>query len=136
MTVLRASASVCPSECVWFCVLPFACVCAHIATVPHEELQYLRLVTDIITGGVTRGDRTGVGTRSLFGASMRFSLRNGVFPLLTTKRVFWRGVAEELLWFIAGSTNAKLLQVCVWECGCVCGCLFTTHRFPIAGEGH
>ncbi len=42
---------------------------------------------------------------------MRFSLRDNVFPLLTTKRVFWRGVAEELLWFIAGSTNAKLLQV-------------------------
>ena len=76
----------------------------------HEELQYLRLVRDIIAGGATRSDRTGMGTRSKFGVSMRFSLEGGVFPLLTTKRVFWRGVAEELLWFISGSTDAGLLR--------------------------
>lgn len=67
--------------------------------------------------GVTRGDRTGVGTISIFGAQMRFDLRNQ-FPLLTTKRVFWRAVAEELLWFIKGSTDAKLLQaknIRIWD---------------------
>jgi thymidylate synthase len=57
--------------------------------------------------GVIRGDRTGTGTISRFGVQMRFSLRSDVFPLLTTKKVFWRGVAEELLWFIKGSTNAN-----------------------------
>lgn len=59
----------------------------------------------------------GVGTVSIFGAQMRFSLRNQ-FPLLTTKRVFWRGVAEELLWFIRGSTDAKVLQaknIKIWD---------------------
>lgn len=64
----------------------------------HEELQYLDMVKDIIETGFDRSDRTGVGTISKFGAQMRFSLRDDVFPLLTTKRVFWRGVAEELLW--------------------------------------
>jgi dihydrofolate reductase / thymidylate synthase len=68
---------------------------------PHEELQYLNLCREIITSGVKRGDRTGTGTLSRFGTQMRFSLRNGRLPLLTTKRTFWRGVAEELLWFIS-----------------------------------
>jgi thymidylate synthase len=66
----------------------------------------------------------GTGTISLFGAQMRFNLRND-FPLLTTKRTFWRGVAEELLWFIRGETNAKTLaekDVHIWDAnGCVCG---------------
>jgi thymidylate synthase len=67
---------------------------------------------------VSRGDRTGTGTLSKFGVSARWSLRGGVFPLLTTKRVFWRGVAEELLWFIAGCTNARVLAdkgVRIWD---------------------
>jgi len=84
----------------------------------HEELQYLRAIRDILGSGVVRGDRTGVGTISKFGVSSRWSLRDNVFPLLTTKRVFWRGVAEELLWFIAGGTSAKLLQdkgVRIWD---------------------
>ena len=84
----------------------------------HEELQYLRAIRDILGSGVVRGDRTGVGTISKFGLTSRWSLRGNVFPLLTTKRVFWRGVAEELLWFIAGSTSAKLLQdkgVKIWD---------------------
>ncbi|KAL6059852.1 Bifunctional dihydrofolate reductase-thymidylate synthase [Balamuthia mandrillaris] len=85
---------------------------------PHEERQYLDLVRDIIENGNTREDRTGVGTKSKFGCQMRFSLRNDHFPLLTTKRVFWRGVAEELLWFISGSTNANTLSeknVNIWK---------------------
>ena len=68
--------------------------------------------------GVRRGDRTGTGTLSVFGAQMRFDLRDGRFPLLTTKRVFSRGITEELLWFISGSTNAKELQdknVHIWD---------------------
>ncbi|GLE05482.1 hypothetical protein PINS_up014505 [Pythium insidiosum] len=87
-------------------------------TKPHEELQYLDLIRKIMNEGVTKGDRTGTGTLSLFGAQMRFNLRDNIFPLLTTKRVFWRGVAEELLWFISGDTNAKTLQdkgIHIWD---------------------
>ena len=83
-----------------------------------EEQQYLDLVEDIILNGVKKGDRTGVGTISRFGAQMRFSLRDGRFPLLTTKRVFWTGVAEELFWFIKGETNGKTLKakgVGIWD---------------------
>lgn len=67
--------------------------------------------------GKKRADRTNVGTISIFGAQMRYNLR-GQFPLLTTKRVFWRAVVEELLWFIQGKTDAKLLQaknVHIWD---------------------
>ena len=67
----------------------------------HEEEQYLNLCRDILDTGVRRGDRTGTGTLSKFGTQMRFSLRDGRLPLLTTKRTFWRGVAEELLWFVS-----------------------------------
>jgi dihydrofolate reductase/thymidylate synthase len=84
----------------------------------HEEHQYLRLVKEILTSGALKGDRTGTGTKSVFGRTMRFSLCNGVLPLLTTKRTFWRGVAVELLWFISGKTNAATLKeqgVNIWE---------------------
>lgn len=84
----------------------------------REEEQYLDLIRDILKNGSTKGDRTGTGTISKFGAQMRFDLRNGQLPLLTTKRTFWRGVAEELLWFVRGSTNAKLLQeknIHIWD---------------------
>ncbi|VFQ82947.1 unnamed protein product [Cuscuta campestris] len=83
----------------------------------HEEYLYLRLVEDIINNGVSKDDRTGTGTLSKFGCQMRFNLRKS-FPLLTTKKVFWRGVVEELLWFISGSTNAKVLQekgIHIWD---------------------
>ncbi|XP_011183408.1 thymidylate synthase [Zeugodacus cucurbitae] len=82
-----------------------------------DEQQYLDLIQKIIANGVNRPDRTGVGTRSIFGAQMRFDLRNS-FPLLTTKRVFWRAVAEELLWFVHGQTDAKILQeknIHIWD---------------------
>ncbi|KAG7400365.1 hypothetical protein PHYBOEH_005953 [Phytophthora boehmeriae] len=85
---------------------------------PHEELQYLALIRQILAQGAKREDRTGTGTLSVFGAQMRFSLRDNVFPLLTTKRVFWRGVAEELLWFISGDTSAHTLQqkdIHIWD---------------------
>ncbi|XP_047062037.1 bifunctional dihydrofolate reductase-thymidylate synthase isoform X5 [Lolium rigidum] len=83
----------------------------------HEEYYYLNLVDDIIRCGAQKGDRTGTGTLSKFGCQMRFNLRKS-FPLLTTKRVFWRGVLEELLWFISGSTSAKVLQekgIHIWD---------------------
>lgn len=83
-----------------------------------EEEQYLDLIRRIITNGVVKDDRTGVGTISLFGAQMRFSLKRNQLPLLTTKRVFWRGVCEELIWFLRGETNAKLLSekgVHIWD---------------------
>jgi dihydrofolate reductase/thymidylate synthase len=67
--------------------------------------------------GVPRPDRTGTGTLSVFGATMRFDLRR-TFPLLTTKRVFWRGVVEELLWFVRGGTDADELRargVGIWD---------------------
>lgn len=84
----------------------------------EEEMQYLRLVEDILDNGVRRGDRTGTGTLSKFGVQMRFCLQEERFPLLTTKRVFWRGVAEELLWFISGCTNANVLKergIHIWD---------------------
>ena len=83
----------------------------------HEEYQYLDLIQRVMDTGVERGDRTGTGTRSLFGEQMRFNLRHS-FPVLTTKRVFWRGVAEELFWFVRGETNANLLRekdIHIWD---------------------
>nr|XP_034981453.1 thymidylate synthase [Zootoca vivipara] len=87
------------------------------AAAPHGELQYLRQVEQILRFGHRKEDRTGTGTLSVFGLQARYSLRDN-FPLLTTKRVFWKGVLEELLWFIKGSTNAKELSakgVKIWD---------------------
>lgn len=84
----------------------------------EEEKQYLSLIKNIIDNGVEKGDRTGTGTISIFGAQMRFSLRDNSFPLLTTKKVFFRGVAEELLWFLRADTNSKHLaekKVHIWD---------------------
>jgi len=87
------------------------------APVNRDEMHYLDLLRHIIANGEQRMDRTEVGTLSVFGSQMRFDMRNS-FPLLTTKRVFFRAVAEELLWFVAGKTDAKLLQaknVHIWD---------------------
>uniref|UniRef100_A0AAA9SJR7 Thymidylate synthase n=2 Tax=Bos TaxID=9903 RepID=A0AAA9SJR7_BOVIN len=84
---------------------------------PHGELQYLGQIEHILRCGFRRDDRTGTGTLSVFGMQARYNLRDE-FPLLTTKRVFWKGVLEELLWFIKGSTNAKELSskgVKIWD---------------------
>jgi dihydrofolate reductase/thymidylate synthase len=83
----------------------------------NEELQYLDAIRDIIENGSSKDDRTGVGTISKFGVTMRFDCSK-TFPLLTTKDTFWRGIVEELLWFIKGDTNAKNLQkkkVHIWD---------------------
>lgn len=82
-----------------------------------EEQQYLNIMTDILFKGSERIDRTGIGTRSLFGTQMRFNLSDG-FPLLTTKTVWLKGVIHELLWFIRGDTNIKYLTdngVHIWD---------------------
>lgn len=98
-------------------LLDHSCPCAGL-TKKHEELQYLELVKTIIESGTELTDRTGVGTISLFGPQMRFSLRGGTLPLLTTKRVFHRAVIEELLWFLRGSTDGNELakkDVHIWD---------------------
>ena len=79
--------------------------------------NYLDLLQKIMDEGTDRDDRTGTGTRSIFGAQLRFNLEEG-FPLVTTKKVFTRGIIHELLWFIAGDTNIKYLldnNVHIWD---------------------
>ncbi len=82
------------------------------------EGSYLKLLDDILKEGDPREDRTGIGTLSLFGVDLRFDLSSGRFPLLTTKKVFFRGVVEELLWMLRGETDAKILHdkgVKIWD---------------------
>lgn len=83
----------------------------------HGEQQYLDLMSHLLSSGDERMDRTGVGTRSLFGASLRFNLADGTAPILTTKRVFWKLPIREMLWFLTGNTNIQPLlrqNVDIW----------------------
>jgi thymidylate synthase len=75
----------------------------------HWEWQYLDLMRRVWEQGDERVDRTGVGTRSVFGAQLRFDLSDGRMPLLTTKRVFWKTATREMLWFLTGETNIRSL---------------------------
>ncbi|MCA3725879.1 MAG: thymidylate synthase, partial [Phenylobacterium sp.] len=81
------------------------------------EQPYLDLLADILANGVDRPDRTGVGTRGVFGRQMRFDLSRG-FPLLTTKTLHRRSIVVELIWFLRGETNVRWLQergVSIWD---------------------
>ncbi|WP_121119240.1 thymidylate synthase [Croceibacterium ferulae] len=84
----------------------------------HWEWQYLDLMRRIWEEGDERADRTGVGTRSIFGPQLRIDLSDDRVPLLTTKRVYWKAAAREMLWFLSGDTNIRpLLQqgVTIWS---------------------
>jgi len=83
----------------------------------HEEEQYLQLIKNILDNGYIENGRNGK-TKSIFGNSMRFSLKNGKIPILTTKKVSWKTCLRELLWFIRGETDNKILQeqgVHIWD---------------------
>src|SRR5581483_1810537 len=84
----------------------------------HPEYQYLDLLKEALEHGITKIDRgTDIKLHSLFGRQTRYDLRDG-FPLLTTKKVYWKGVLAELYWFMSGQTNIKYLvdnNVHIWD---------------------
>ncbi len=92
------------------------CICYN--SIMHAEYQYLNLLTDVLEKGIKKVDRgTDIVLYSLFGAQTRYDLAQG-FPLLTTKKIYWKGVLGELYWFISGSSNIKYLVdngVHIWD---------------------
>jgi len=82
------------------------------------EQRYLNLVNDILNNGASKSDRTGTGTISKFGECLKFDLSNNTIPVLTTKRVFTKGIIHEMLWLISGDTSSKTLEkngVNIWK---------------------
>ena len=82
----------------------------------YDENDYLKLLNNIINNGIKKTTRNAT-TLSLFGEILKFDISQ-CFPLLTTKKMYWRGIVEELLWFIKGHTDSKLLenkQVNIWK---------------------
>lgn len=86
-------------------------------TYQHVDQTYFDLINDVLTNGVEKTDRTGTGTISVFGRQSRYDLAQG-FPILTSKRVHWKSVVGELLWFLRGDTNIKWLKengISIWD---------------------
>lgn len=84
----------------------------------NHDLQYQALLKDVLQNGVKKIDRTGTGTISVFGRTMVFDIRDGKIPLLTTKKVFTKGLIHEMLWFLSGDTNIRYLKehgVNIWD---------------------
>ena len=85
------------------------------------DRDYLNLLQDILDNGVKKKDRTGTGTLSVFGRSIRYKFKDGKFPLLTTKKMYFKGIVTELLWFLRGDTNIKYLvdnDCHIWDGDC------------------
>lgn len=76
--------------------------------------NYLQLLNDIMINGEEHIDRTGIGTKSIFGTQLRWNMQQG-FPAVTTKKLAWKSVVSELLWFIEGSTNERRLAEILYE---------------------
>jgi len=86
-------------------------------TYQHVDQTYFDLINDVLTNGVEKTDRTGTGTISVFGRQCRYDLTKG-FPIITSKRVHWKSVVGELLWFLKGDTNIKWLKengISIWD---------------------
>src|SRR5690606_4706898 len=87
------------------------------AKMNNVDRQYIELCRHILDNGIQKQDRTGTGTLSIFGYQMWFDLNEG-FPLLTTKKLHWKSIAYELLWFLRGDTNIRYLNengVTIWD---------------------
>ena len=84
----------------------------------NPDYQYSRIMRDIINNGDQKGDRTGVGTKAIWGATARFDMSEGLFPIITTKRVYWKTAIREMLWFLSGSSDVRDLlkqDVHIWS---------------------